>query len=291
MHPESSSSTLPLLSARALALAPTLTPTLTREAAIDLPTCELYGMILAAIDSAGLLEHMFGQLSEGHGGWLVTANLDFLYRHANDSSAQALYDKADIRVADGMPLVWAARLQGDHLPERIAGSSLVPKIAARAAAEGKSLYLLGGEPGASQKASETLRARFPGLRVCGTSSPWVSSPPSADEVQAIVRELQAAGPDILLVGLGSPKQELLIRELRAALPRTWMIGVGVSFSFVSGNLRRAPIWVQRMGLEWVYRLAQEPRRLARRYLLEDLPFSFKLFSHALLRRAGIIGRK
>lgn len=295
MYSASSSSTLPMVRMPDVALpmaAPSPPKTRTREAVIfDLPTCELYGMILAVIDSAGLLEHMFAQLAEGQGGWLVTANLDFLYRHANDAGAQALYDTADIRVADGMPLVWAARLQGDHLPERIAGSSLVPKLAARAAEAGKSLYFLGGEPGAAEKAAETLRARHPDLKIAGTSSPWVSSPPSQAEVQAIRAELARAKPDILLVGLGSPKQELLIRELRSALPHTWMVGVGVSFSFVSGKLRRAPVWVRRAGLEWLYRLAQEPRRLARRYLVDNLPFAVRLFSHALLRRVGLVAAR
>jgi N-acetylglucosaminyldiphosphoundecaprenol N-acetyl-beta-D-mannosaminyltransferase len=92
------------------------------------------------------------------------------------------------------------------------------------------------------------------------------------------------GPDILLVGLGSPKQEQLIRALRPLLPRTWMIGVGVSFSFLAGEIRRAPLWLQALGLEWVHRLLQEPRRLAKRYLVEDLPFAFRLFASALATR-------
>ena len=247
-------------------------------------TCQLYGMTLARLDTEGLLDQVFGALAQGRGGWVITANLDFLRRHARDADARALYDAADIRVADGMPLVWAARLQGDRLPERVAGSSLVGHIAERAAREGRSLYFLGGAPGASARAAEVLRARAPSLRVLGTSSPRLSDPPAPAEYEPLRDELARLGPDILLVGLGSPKQERLIGALRTALPATWMMGVGVPFSFLAGDVRRAPRWMQRSGLEWVHRLSQEPRRLARRYLVEDLPFSLALFAHALRHR-------
>jgi N-acetylglucosaminyldiphosphoundecaprenol N-acetyl-beta-D-mannosaminyltransferase len=247
-------------------------------------TCELHGMTLALLDTRGVLDHVFGQLARGRGGWLVTANLDFLRRHVHDRDMRALYDQADLRVADGMPLLWAARLQGDKLPERVAGSSLLLPIAERAAREGRSLYLLGGAPGASARAGEILVQRFPGLSVLGTSSPMLSDPPTPDQVAPLAAELTRLRPDLVLIGLGSPKQEKLIRELRPLLPAAWMMGVGISFSFLAGDVRRAPRWMQRTGLEWVHRLSQEPRRLARRYLIEDLPFSFALFAHALRHR-------
>jgi N-acetylglucosaminyldiphosphoundecaprenol N-acetyl-beta-D-mannosaminyltransferase len=121
--------------------------------------------------------------------------------------------------------------------------------------------------------------------VAGFSSPDVSPRATPIEAQSIAEELREASPDIVLVGLGSPKQEYLIRELRPLLPAAWMIGVGVTFSFVAGEISRAPGWMQRSGLEWIHRLAMEPRRLARRYLVDDLPFAFRLFSEAALRRA------
>lgn len=241
-------------------------------------------MRLAAVTANELLDHMFGCLAGGQGGWLVTANLDFLRRHAHDPASRALYAQADVSVADGMPLVWAMRLQGDRLPERIAGSSLTLPIAARAAAERRSLYLLGGEPSANARAADVLRERWPGLTIAGASSPMVKNPPSADDLHALREELLQARPDIVLVGMGSPKQELIIRALRADFPRTWMIGVGMTFSFVAGTLSRAPAWMQRTGLEWCWRLAQEPKRLSRRYLLEDLPFSVELFTRVALNR-------
>jgi len=242
-------------------------------------------MSIACIDKAGVLDHVFASLGRGAGGWLVTANLDFLHRHARDPEARRLYAGADVCVADGMPLVWAARLQGDHLPERVAGSDLLLLVAARAEREGRKIYLLGGEPTANARAVDVFRERWPNLAIVGNSSPQVASPPTEAQLAALRDELLRTRPDILLVGLGSPKQEQVIDALRATLPNAWMMGVGISFSFVAGNVRRAPLWMQRIGLEWFFRLVQEPRRLVHRYLANDLPFFFELCGRALLHRA------
>ena len=250
----------------------------------SLPSVELLGMALAQVDTKQLLEHIFAELRAGRGGWLVTANLDFLRRHAHDPHMRRLYDQADVRVADGRPLVWAAKLQGDELPERVAGSRLIYPLAMHAAREGRSLYLLGGVAGAAEGAAETLCAYAPGLRISGYSSPRVSEPPTDVELEPIVTELERDPPDILLVAFGSPKQELVIEALRARFPKTWMIGVGITFSFVAGMESRAPEWMGDIGLEWVHRLAQDPKRLARRYLAHDVPFAFELFGRIALRR-------
>ena len=243
-------------------------------------------MALACVNRWQLLDHLFGQLQRGHGGWLVTANLDFLRRYAIDDGMRQLYDAADLRVADGMPLVWASRLQGSPLPERIAGSTLASLIAERAAKEGRCIYLLGGAPGAAQGACSKLRQQWPAIDVSGVCSPLLDSPPTDEQVAAAQRELAAVRPDIVLIGLGSPKQEQLAIRLRDALPASWFVGVGVTFSFLAGELRRAPPWLRRVGLEWTHRLAQEPRRLAKRYLIDDLPFAFRLLARATLRRGS-----
>lgn len=254
------------------------------ERSAPFPTCDVLGMPVACTDKAGLLDHLFETLARGEGGWLVTANLDFLHRHARDAGARRLYARADVCVADGMPLVWAARVQGDHLPERVAGSDLLLLVAARAAREGRSLYLLGGDPAANTEAVAALRRRWPELAIAGHSSPRVASPPSDEDLAALRDELRRAAPDLLLVGLGSPKQEQVIDALRATLPGTWMIGVGISFSFVAGHVRRAPRWMQQIGFEWFWRMTQEPR-LVHRYLVRDLPFFFELIGRSLVRRA------
>jgi N-acetylglucosaminyldiphosphoundecaprenol N-acetyl-beta-D-mannosaminyltransferase len=248
------------------------------------------GLRLARIDCRGLLDHLFSSLRGGQGGWLVTANLDFLRRYVHDVEARELYDAADLRVADGMPLVWACQLQGDRLPERVAGSSLLWSLAERAAVEGRSIYFLGGAAGANQGAREILAKKYPGLKVCGGSSPTISSPPSPTEIEGVLSDLAAARPDILLVGLGSPKQEQVILALRDRLPATWMIGVGISFSFIAGDVKRAPVWMRQAGIEWIHRMLQDPGRLLKRYLVHDLPFALRLFPHALLHRLRRRGR-
>ncbi|MDB4986286.1 MAG: putative glycosyltransferase, partial [Myxococcaceae bacterium] len=215
---------------------------------------ELCGMPLASIDTRQLLDHLFESLARGQGGWLITANLDFLRRHVKDPEARGIYAGADLRVADGMPLVWASRLRGTPLPERVAGSSLVSPICARSAREGRRVYLLGGDPKASKLAAQKLLEQNPGLVLAGVSSPWVSAAPTSAELEDMTRELSAARPDIVLVAFGSPKQERVIHQLRARFPHAWWIGVGISLSFIAGHVRRAPPLVQALGLEWVHRL-------------------------------------
>jgi N-acetylglucosaminyldiphosphoundecaprenol N-acetyl-beta-D-mannosaminyltransferase len=248
-------------------------------------------MRLARVSSADLVEHIFAELAQGRGGWLVTANLDFLRRHCHDAEARALYDAADLRVADGMPLAWAAWLQGTPLPERVAGSSTIFSLVERAASERRTVYLLGGTESANRGAARVFAERYPGLQLCGQSTPAFSTPPAPDEIAPVREELVALRPDLLLVALGSPKQEQIIAALRPWLPATWMVGVGISLSFVAGEIRRAPRWMQRAGLEWVHRMAQEPGRLARRYLLEDVPFALRLLPSALLARFSGDGKR
>jgi len=254
-------------------------------------TVSLMGLSLARTDRRALLDHLFTCLRERRGGWLITANLDFLCRYTRDAQMRELYDAADIRVADGMPLVWACRIQGDPLPERVPGSSLVWLLVERAAQEGRSIYLLGGAAGAHERAGKVLVDKYPGLNLCGSSSPRLGNPPSLADVEVVLADLAGLQPDILLVALGSPKQEQLIRALRKHLPATWMVGVGISLSFIAGDLKRAPRWVRKLGLEWVHRMWQDPARLARRYLVDDLPFAVYLFSRTLLLRLWRPGKQ
>ena len=218
--------------------------------------------------------------ARGAGGWLVTANLDFVQRALESPESRGLYGEADLIVGDGAPLVWASRLRGEALPERVAGSDLVWSLARAAARSGRTLFLLGGEGRAAEVAARRFLHEVPGLRVVGHASPWVSSPPSEAEVRALRAEIAEAAPDLVFVALGSPKQEHVIRALRHDFPRAWWMGCGISLSFVAGSVGRAPRWMQRVGLEWVHRLLQEPRRLGRRYLFHNLPFAIRMLARA-----------
>ncbi len=239
-------------------------------------TIPLCGIRIHCVTEEGCIEHILMESDAGSGGWVVTTNLDHLYRLEKDASYLELVKQADVVVADGMPLIWAAKLQNTPLPGRVAGSSLIRTLTAAAANRGKSIFFLGGDPGTADATAETLKSDHPLLSVAGTHCPPFGFEKQESEINAIVKALIATQPDIVFVALGSPKQEMLIHQLRERLPHAWWLGIGISFSFVAGNVKRAPLWVQRLGLEWIHRLCQEPRRLARRYLIQGIPFALKL---------------
>ncbi len=249
-----------------------------------LPVVRVDGVPLHAVDEAGAIAHVMDALAAGRGGLMVTHNLDHVRRLGLDPEFRAICDRAELRVADGMPLVWAAALRGTPLPARVAGSSLMEPMAAAAAAAGRSVYLLGGSPGTAEAAAEELRRRHPSLRVAGVECPPIGFDADPTAMAALEARLAASGADLVFVALGSPKQERIADALAHALPRAWWIGVGISFSFLCGDIVRAPRWMQRTGLEWVHRLAQEPRRLARRYLVDGIPYAIRLLGRSALER-------
>jgi N-acetylglucosaminyldiphosphoundecaprenol N-acetyl-beta-D-mannosaminyltransferase len=250
---------------------------------VERPTVHLAGLKLAKLTRHEVVDHVFNAAAKGVGGWVITPNVDYLRRYVADAGVRHLFADASLIVADGVPLLWAARLQGTPLPDRVAGSDLVWLLAERAAQEGRSLYLLGGNEGVGETAARRLVDRWPSLRIAGTSSPRVSNEPTQAELDSILRSLKQAEPDLIYVGFGAPKEERLIAALRTELPRAWWIGVGVSLSFIAGDIKRAPRLIQRAGLEWLHRLIQEPRRLAWRYLADDLPFTFRLLAASWYR--------
>ncbi len=248
-----------------------------------LPTIELLGTRIHAITERTCVAHVMDELQNGRGGSIVTPNLDHLRRLRGDGAFRAICESADLVVADGMPLVWASRLQRTPLPERVAGSNLIHSLTAACAAAGRSVYFLGGDPGTAEATARILAARHPGLRVAGTSCPAVGFDRDDARFAALVADLRAAKPDVVYVALGSPKQEQCIARWKALLPSAWWLGIGISFSFVCGDVQRAPRWMQKAGLEWVHRLAQEPGRLAKRYLVHGIPFAFRLLATSAWR--------
>jgi len=221
----------------------------------------------------------------GRGGSIITVNVDVARTVARRPELADLMAAGSLVVADGMPLVWAARLGGNPLPERVTGSSLVFSLSAAAAADRRSVYLLGGADGVPDQAAAALCARFPGLRIAGADSPPLGFDQTEEGVRRAVTAVGAAAPDLVLVGLGFPKQERLIGRLRQVRPGAWYLGCGGGIPMAAGVTPRAAPLVQRAGLEWAHRLALEPRRLAGRYLRDDLPFAIALLARAALRRA------
>lgn len=191
---------------------------------------------------------------------------------------------ATIRVADGMPLIWASKVQGSQLPARVAGSDLITTVSAAAADAGRSIFLIGGDPGTADAAASILRQRYPALAVTGTHCPPHGFESDPDQLRRVRARLAEAAPDFVYVGLPFAKASLLVDHARTALPHAWFLGLGISFSFLCNDVSRAPGWMQRTGLEWLHRLGQEPRRLYRRYLLEGLPFAALLLFDAWRHR-------
>ncbi len=189
-----------------------------------------------------------------------------------DAGFQALLNKAALALPDGMPLLWASRLLGRPIPGRVAGSDFLLEFSKLAAAKGYSFFLMGGQPGVPEELARALVRLNPKLKVVGTCSPPFQQkfPPGVN--QDIVRQINQARPDVLWVGLGAPKQERWIQQNLAQLEVKVAVGVGAAFDICSGRFRRAPAWMRRCCLEWLFRFMLEPKRLFRRYFLEGLPF-------------------
>lgn len=215
---------------------------------------------------------------------VATVNLDFLAKAKSDPELRHLLQEADMSIADGMPIVWAARALGVSFEERVAGSDLIPLLAERAAQKDYSIYLLGAGTGIAQKAADVLQEKHPNLRIVGVHSPPYSSVLEMDS--AILADIRAAKPDILLVAFGNPKQEKWIGMHRHALGVPVMVGVGATLDFIAGYRDRAPHWMRGVGLEWLYRLLKEPRRLWRRYVVDLFVFATYFVQQWWVMRRG-----
>lgn len=240
--------------------------------AIRFDTIELRGMPIHAITRKQTARHLINCSLENIGGWVVTPNLDILRRYTKSSAFRNLLATSSLNVPDGMPLIWASRVKGQPLTERVNGTDLMVDVCEAAAEAGQSVFFLGGNPGSAEKAAAMLKEDFSGLKVAGCHCPNFGFETEIDAVEKIAAIITNANPDFVFVGLGSPKQDVLINMLRLKLPNVWWLGVGISFSFIGGEISRAPEWAKKSGLEWFFRLVAEPKRLAKRYLVQGIPF-------------------
>lgn len=229
-----------------------------------LPRARIMGVNVSAITMADALGAVEGWIARKDRNYVCITGVHGVIESQSDPRLMAIHERAGMATPDGMPLVWMARKLGHGRTERVYGPDLMLRLTALSAEKGYRQYYFGGAPGLAERLRERLAARFPGLAVVGTFSPPFR-PSSAEEDEEIVRMINAAKPDIVWVGLSTPKQEYWMAAHLDRIEAPVMIGVGAAFDFLAGTKRQAPAWMQKGGLEWLFRLLSEPRRLWRRY--------------------------
>jgi N-acetylglucosaminyldiphosphoundecaprenol N-acetyl-beta-D-mannosaminyltransferase len=224
----------------------------------------IWGLPLAPLTFEQTLDAVEELIKSGEPHYFITANLHYAMLTAEDTRLPAVNEEAAFILADGMPMVWASRWQPRPLPERVAGSDLVPALCERAAERGYRVFLLGGAPGVAEEAGRQLLRRFPGLALVGVEAPPFR-PLSSEEQAQLLARIRDARPDMLFVAFGQPKGEVWLAKHYKELGVPACVQIGATLDFLAGRVRRAPRWIQRLGFEWAYRLSREPTRLATRY--------------------------
>jgi N-acetylglucosaminyldiphosphoundecaprenol N-acetyl-beta-D-mannosaminyltransferase len=223
-------------------------------------------------EAIGLIEQM---VASKRPHYLATANVDFLVQAQRDTELRRILCDAHMVLCDGTPLLWASRLLGNPLPERVAGADIVPLLIRVAAERGYRIFFLGASPEAAEQAVANLREQYPQLQIAGHYSPPYKPLLEMDH-EEIKRRIRAGKPDLLFVGFGCPKQEKWMAMHYVSLGVPVVVGVGATIDFLAGRVKRAPVWMRRGGVEWIFRLAQEPRRLMGRYMTDMWVFGWKI---------------
>lgn len=236
---------------------------------------------LDMVDFQGALDRIDQLIRAGEGGTVYTPNVDHIVMAEHNARFCAAYNEASLSLVDGTPVLWASRILRKPLPAKVSGSDLVPLLLERAAERGYRVYFLGGAPGVAELAKKKLEEQFPAIKIVGLDDARIDVSRDMTEPDDVVRRIQDARPDLVFVALGAPKQEIWSQARLAQIKPAVLLGVGASLDFVAGTVKRAPRWMSGAGLEWLYRLAQEPRRLAARYLLRDPEFCWILLRQLL----------
>lgn len=241
----------------------------------------IWGVPFSYLTLAETLQHIDRLIAHRQAGYFITANLNYNMLTDQHPELKEVNDNASFIVCDGMPMVWFSRLLKRPLPERIAGSELIYALNHWAARKGHRVFFLGGAPGVAQAAADKLAERYPGLQVAGVESPPFR-PLSEQENEELIARIRATNPDIVYVAFGQPKGELWMANNYQKIDAV-CVQLGASFDFVAGGVARAPMWVQKIGMEWFYRLSQEPGRMIGRYCRNFL-FLFKAVLRDLFHR-------
>jgi N-acetylglucosaminyldiphosphoundecaprenol N-acetyl-beta-D-mannosaminyltransferase len=245
-------------------------------------TAKLLGISIDALDMERSLERIAVELEEGRKGYVCLAGVHGIMEAHRDPRLAAIYASAAITVPDGAPTEWIGRWQGHHWMRRVAGPDLMIEVFRRKQFSGYTHFLYGGEEGVAQKLRERLTNRFPGARIIGTFTPPFRDLNEAEE-QSLMAQVRELKPDIIWVGISTPRQERFMQRYLGRLDTTLMFGVGAAFDFHTGRIQDAPQWIKRIGMQWLHRLVQDPRRLWKRYLRNNSAFLW----HIALQLTGL----
>ncbi|MCD2317276.1 WecB/TagA/CpsF family glycosyltransferase [Sphingomonas sp. IC-11] len=230
------------------------------------PATRVLGVPVSTVNMPQAIAVVLSWLRAGKAHYICVRDVHGIMRAQDETELLEIHDHAGLVTPDGMPLVWLARWRGHGHVGRVCGADLVAELCAASIEHGIGHYFYGGKPGVAERMAAALMARFPGLKVVGTNTPPFGAM-SAEEDAAHTAEITASGAGIVWVGLSTPKQEYWMRDHVDRIPGATLIGVGAAFDFYAGDVKRAPEWMHHRGLEWLHRLASEPRRLWRRYLV------------------------
>jgi N-acetylglucosaminyldiphosphoundecaprenol N-acetyl-beta-D-mannosaminyltransferase len=252
---------------------------------------KLFGFEIDALSMPEAVNQLHHWVANGENRcrFVVTPNVDHAVLLQEHAGLQAAYRDADLVLADGHPLVWASRLLRQALPERVPGSDLVPRLFASTQQRGPlTVYLLGAAPGVAEKAAANIQQAWPQVQVVGCYSPPLGFEKRAEETEAILQRISSCQPDVLVVGLGAPKQECWVHANRQRIAARVALCVGATIDFLANERRRAPRWMQRFGLEWLHRMLSEPRRLVKRYAKDAWVFPQLVLRQMFSPQAGKI---
>lgn len=208
--------------------------------------------------------------------YVVSINVDVVIKIENDPYLKKITDEADIVLVDGKPLVWIAKIHKNPVKEKISGSDLVPRLCEVSAEKGYSIFIIGGKDGIAEQARLKLKEKLPNINIVGTYAPPMGFEKNAEELNKINQMISEVKPDLLIACFGCPKQEKFIYENYQKYDAVVSVCAGATVDFLAGNVKRAPKWMSNHGLEWLYRFSQEPKRLFKRYFIDDMKI-LKLF--------------
>lgn len=244
----------------------------------SIPRVDVLGVGISAIDMTLALDEITGWIERLDQHYVCVTGVHGVMESVRDPELRRIHNASGLTTPDGMPMVWCAHRAGAREVQRVPGSDLMIALCALAAEQGWSSYFYGGKPGVAEFLASRISERFPGFRTAGTFSPPFGEI-SPEEDQGIVDAINEAAPDLLWVGLSTPKQERWMAAHVGRVEAPALLGVGAAFDINAGLVRRAPGWMQRSGLEWLFRLGTEPRRLWRRYLRNNPSFAARLLFH------------